>query len=89
MKKIFIIILIFLFIIGSILLSYSVAKTQAEVTVKKYGTQISPLKGHVVLFFEDKFEPCWVFTGEHKEKMTGTTLSVIVSFFGKVKEDRL
>ena len=42
------------------------------------------MKGHLILFVDGEFDPCWIFMGEHQTALTGGTFDVYVSLFGKV-----
>ena len=70
------------FTAGSI--SYFKAKTQADNVALAYQGPLSPLKGHLVIFGDYPLFPCWVFTGEYSNMMTGATFDVYVSFWGEV-----
>lgn len=53
--------------------------------MKSYAAEIGPLKGHLILFAGDKFTPCWRFSGEYANRMTGSTFDVYVLFLGNVQ----
>ena len=88
MKKITLCIIIFFAVVlaglGS---SFVISKRSAEEVkaMKSYAAEIGPLKGHLILLTGDKFAPCWRFSGEFVNLMTGSTFNVYVSLLGNVQ----
>lgn len=88
MKKIVIYNIVFLAIIlaglGS---SFLISKRSAEKYRESYAGDVSRLKGRMILFKGDDFRPCWLFTGEYANLMTGSTFDVYVSFLGNIRTE--
>lgn len=76
--------ILFAIVAGGSLLSYSASKSRAEIIAQNFRVPISPLEGHLVLFIDNEFSPCWIFIGEFESAITGATFDVYVSLFGKV-----
>jgi hypothetical protein len=88
MKKTIIYSIVFLAIIltglGS---SFLISKKSAEKVRGSYAGEVSRLKGRMILFKGDDFRPCWLFTGEYVNLMTGSTFDVYVSFLGNIQAE--
>lgn len=67
--------------------SYTISKSRAEELSSVQGVEISPVKGRLLLFVGDEFNPCWLFSGENEKALTGATFDVRVSFFGRIIEE--
>ncbi len=63
--------------------SFYFAKNNAKNLVE-YKTNLSPLKGTLVLFINGKFRPCWLFKAEHNSLLTGGTFDIYVSLIGEI-----
>ncbi len=84
MKKIVKYAIIFFIIIcctGSI--SYYLARKNAK-SIVKGNTNLSSLRGNLVLYIDNKLKPCWLFKAEHNFILTGGTFDIYVSFMGKI-----
>ena len=87
MKKIILFSIIFFAVVSTGLgSSFLISKRSAEKVAERYTGEISPLRGHLVLFTGDTFTPCWRFSGEYANLMTGSTFDVYVSFLGEVQK---
>jgi hypothetical protein len=64
--------------------SFLISQNTAEKIRKNLNNEVSHLKGQLVLFQNDSFNPCWVFRGEYALVMTGATFDVYVSLTGDV-----
>jgi hypothetical protein len=85
MKRIIIYILIFIIMISIFgISSFYIAKNRANDIALTFKGPLSPLKGELVLFGDDPIFPCWVFSGEYSNAITGAKFDVYVSFLGKV-----
>jgi len=71
-------------IIGSVLLSYYMAKDTAIDIAESSREQITPLKGGLVLYVSKDFSPRWVFRGEFIGVLTGSTYDIHMSLLGDV-----
>ncbi len=86
MKKIILYsIILFAIVLTGLGASFLTSKRNAEKVAERYAGEISPLKGHLILFHDDKFEPYWLFKGEYVNLMAGSTFNVYVSFLGNIQ----
>lgn len=86
-KAIFIILLLSGIFLLTGYVSFSISRKQANLVAERYRDIISPLKGELVLFIDGDFRPCWVFRGEPKELLSGSTYDVYVSLTGKIIQE--
>lgn len=63
-------------------ISYSVSRVRAEAIARPYAKSISPLRGQLILFIDNQFNPCWLFRAKYNEALTGATFDVYMSIFG-------
>jgi hypothetical protein len=68
---------------GACFLSYSSSKKVAQEVADSFPGELSPLKANIVLFGSSDLTPCWVFTAEYEDQLTGATFDVYVSLLGK------
>jgi len=95
MKKIILYsILFFAVVLAGLGSSFLIAKSRAEKVKESYiyagkvsPGEVSQLKGYLMLFDNDKFAPCWLFTGEYVKVnvLTGAKFDVFVSLLGNVQ----
>lgn len=77
------IIVVLIMVIG-VFSSYLISKEHAKAIAKNSHLPLTPMKGHLILFIDGEFNPCWVFVSEHQTTLTGGTFDVYVSLFGNV-----
>lgn len=64
--------------------SYLIAKQQAQKVAQSHPSSLSDFSTQLALFGSPELTPCWVFSADYAELMTGCTFDVYVSFYGKV-----
>jgi hypothetical protein len=84
MKKLTAGCLIILLIAGSSFFSYAISKGRAQKVAESFPGSLSSMRTHLALYGVPELTPCWVFSAEYEDVLTGATFDVYVSLLGKV-----